>query len=115
MSETNEITINGETYLKKSSLSAETVLTNRCVIRCRNAGVHVGEIVDRNELVLKVKNSNRIWKWSGAFTLSEVAMNGVDRSNSRIAALLPAMDLTTNDVCEVIPIAEGVDLSETKK
>ena len=105
MDETVEI--NGVTYRKKVKLG------NRSLVRCRNAGVHVGTLESRGDGTLVLLKANRIWRWRGANTLSEVAMKGVNRSEHTIIACeVPRITLTESDVCEVIPVADGVDLSE---
>jgi hypothetical protein len=94
---------------------SEKVLVDgqRSLVRCRNAGVHVGTVKSRGNGVLVLSNANRIWRWRGANTLSEVAMKGVDRKNyTRITCEVPLIELTESDVCEVIPVATGVDLTE---
>jgi hypothetical protein len=86
---------------------------DRVLVRTRNAGVHVGTKKHRDADVLVLTNANRIWRWRGANTLSEVAMKGVNRDEyTRIACTVPEIELTCSDVCEVIPVAKGVDLSE---
>jgi hypothetical protein len=103
----DKITIDGVTYQRVVKLSG------RSVIRCRNAGVHVGTVKSRDAHTLILEDANRIWRWSGANTLSEVAMQGVNRSEAtRIATMVPEIELTSSDVCEVIPVADTVDLSE---
>ena len=88
-------------------------MSNRVIVRCRNAGVHVGTLASRNETDTVLKNANRIWRWRGAFTLSEVSQKGVNRKEyTRIACEVPEVILTTSDVCEIIPVADGVDLTE---
>jgi len=88
-------------------------MSKRTLVRCKNAGVHVGEIVHRDGQILVLKNSNRIWRWRGAHDLSFVAMKGVEREKyTRISCELPEITLNWADVCELIPLAEGVDLSE---
>jgi len=116
MKNENEITINNEVYIKKSEVKNQEVNpSNRVLVRTRLAGIHVGELVSRDELTLVLKNSNRIHKWRGAMTLSEVAMKGVNRKEyTRISCLLPLITLTHSDVCEVIPVAEGLDFSEVE-
>ena len=85
----------------------------RSLVRCRNAGVHVGTVESRGDGVLVLTNANRIWRWRGAMTLSEVATKGVNRNEyTRIACMVPRIELTESDVAEVIPVAAGVDLSE---
>ena len=101
------ITVNGVEYVRKVEMS------NRSIVRCRNAGVHVGTVVRRDANVLVLENANRIWRWLGANTLSEVAMRGVNLGEyTRIACEIPSIELTVSDVCEVIPVAEGVELHE---
>ena len=101
------IEINGETYAKV------TTSGDRVLVRCRNAGVWAGTHASRNVATLTLERANRIWRWRGANTLSEVAVNGVNRDGyTRIATEVPEVVLTATDVCEVIPIGAGVDLTE---
>ena len=102
---------NGEEYIKKSE-AQQVTLSDRVIYRCRNAGVHVGTLVSRDGDFIVIKNANRVWKWSAAFTLSEIAMNGLCRETSRIAIMVPEMVLTTSDVCEQISVADGINLTE---
>jgi len=107
------ITINDVEYVRKDQVKAAPVLSDRCIVRCRNAGVHVGTVEQHDEIRLVLSNANRIWRWRGAFTLSEMALNGVNRKEyTRIAAMLPKIELNHSDVCEIIPVADGVDLTE---
>lgn len=59
-----------------------------CVVRTFSAGVHIGVVKEVYPVLqgsdVLFESSRRLWKWEGAFTLSEVANNGV-KSNSRIA------------------------------
>lgn len=60
-----------------------------CIVRTFSAGVHIGVVkevypaLQGSDVVFE--SSRRLWKWEGAFTLSEVANNGVKTSSSRIA------------------------------
>jgi len=84
----------------------------RVIVRCLNAGVHVGTLVKRDAVNTVLKNANRLWRWRGANSLSEVAMSGVIRNEyTRISVEVPEITLTTSDTCEIIPVAEGVDLT----
>lgn len=101
------VTINGEEYVRKTKPSG------RVLVRCRLAGVHVGAKKHRDSDVLVLTDANRIWRWRGAKTLSEISQHGVDRTEwTRIATTVPEIELTASDVCEVVPVADGVDLSE---
>ena len=112
----NKISINGEIYVKESEIKNTQVdLSDRVLVRTRNAGVHIGTIESRDSDTLVLINSNRLYKWRGAMTLSEVAMKGVNRNEyTRISCQLPKITLTCSDVCEVIPIAEGLDFTEVE-
>lgn len=80
-----------------------------CIIRTYSAGVHIGIVKDVNTKVggqgsdILLEEARRIWKWEGAFTLSEVAQNGVDKS-SRIAIEIPEIYIC--GVIEIIPISD---------
>ena len=62
---------------------------------------------------MTLTNARRLWSWSGAFTLSAVATQGVDRANSRISVAVPEILLTEG--IEIIPVSDGVDLSTTEQ
>ena len=107
------ISINGVDYVKADAIPQPKELSDRVLVRCLNAGVHVGTIVEQTATTLTLENANRLWRWRGAFTLSEVAMDGVNRKEyTRIAKMLPRITLILSDVCEIIPVAKGVDLTE---
>jgi len=113
MSTSNTIKIDEVAYVRKDTVKTIPELGNRVLVRCRNAGVHVGTFVSRDSNVLVLKNVNRIWRWRGAHDLNYVAMHGVNREEyTRISCMVPENTLTCSDVCEVIPVAEGVDLTE---
>ena len=107
-----ELTINGITYVPKGSDPAPIKLGPEVLIRTYSAGVHIGTILSRNGTEVELLNARRLWFWEGAFTLNEVAIKGVNRKESRICAAVPSILLT--QAVEIIPIAEGVDLSSTE-
>lgn len=75
------------------------------IVRCRNAGVHAGYLVSRKNGVVRLANSRRLWSWWSKFTLSGLAMEGVlkgKENECRFACVLPLIDLTESDVCEII-------------
>lgn len=76
-----------------------------CVIRTYSAGVHIGyvkEFGEKHPQSAILINSRRLHGWSNACSLSQVAMDGVDPSeSSRIAMEVPEIELT--DAIERIP------------
>ena len=102
----DEIIINGVTYVRKAQ-----AISNLSIIRTYSAGVHVGEVVSLDGKTCVLRNARRIWRWRGANTLNEIALRGVNRKEyTRISETVPSITLT--EAIEVIPVAEGVDLSE---
>lgn len=71
-----------------------------CVVRTYSAGVHIGEVVAKSGTNVLLKDAVRLYKWTEAFTLSEVATQGVG-SGSRIAARVPLIELS--QAIEIIP------------
>jgi len=67
----NEIVINGETYVKQSSEASAYK-----IVRTYSAGVFFGVIESRNGQEVVMRNARRIWYWSGAASLSQLAMEG---------------------------------------
>lgn len=47
------------------------------IVRTYSAGVFAGEIESRNGQEVIMRNARRLWKWSGAASLSQLAMEGV--------------------------------------
>ena len=75
------------------------------VVRTYSAGVHVGELVERNGKEVRLANAKRIWSWKGANTLSEISLHGVG-AGSRVSEAVAVIDLT--EAIEIIECsAEG--------
>jgi hypothetical protein len=71
------------------------------IVRCRNAGVHAGEYVKHSGQEVTLKNSRRIWYWSGAASLSELAVRGA--KNVSACKFAPQVgDIVLLDACEII-------------
>lgn len=70
------------------------------VIRTYSAGVHVGILkeYDATTRHAYLLNSRRLWKWEGAFTLSEISLNGI--KGGRLSVILP--EILIGDVIEII-------------
>lgn len=78
----NEITINGETYVKKSDVPqmAETRDgMEYCIVRTYSAGVFAGYVESRNGKECVVRDARRIWYWDGAASLSQLAVDGTSK------------------------------------
>ena len=78
------------------------------IIRCDRAGVHYGTLVSVNGQTVVLANARRLWFWSGANTLNEVATEGVNR---RSKMSTPVVEITLLDAIEVIACTEEAEAS----
>lgn len=62
------------------------------VVRTYSAGVHVGELIKRIGKEVTLANARRIWSWSGANTLHEIACRGVG-VGSKVSEPVPMIEL----------------------
>ena len=100
----NEITINGTIYVPKAEM-AETGGMRYCIIRTYSAGVHAGYVKERDGKEVTLINARRLWRWAGAFTLSEMAMYGVSKPGEcKFATTVPEIILT--EAIEIIPCTD---------
>ena len=104
-----EINIDGTIYVPKDEVTGIQFATcdglYYCVIRTYSAGVHAGYVAKRDGKEVLLYNSRRLWKWAGAFTLSEIAVNGVSKPEEcRFATTLPEIILT--EAIEIIKCTE---------
>lgn len=75
------------------------------IVRAERAGVFFGEIISRNGSEVEMANVRRIWYWSGAASLSQLATEGVKNpSNSKFTVIVPQM--TILGVIEIIPCTD---------
>ena len=79
MKNKNEIEINGEIYVKKDSYNPAESLDGMKYVICRtySAGVFAGYLKERNGQEVVLLNARRLWYWSGAASLSQLAEEGV--------------------------------------
>ncbi len=98
------ISIDGVDYVKQSDIkkSAETLEGMKYVmVRTQNAGVFSGYLKERNGENVTLKNARRMWYWSGACSLSQLAMEGTKKAGDcKFPCEVSSIDLT--QVIEVI-------------
>ena len=69
------------------------------IVRTYSAGAHFGYLVSRDGKEVTLTGSRRIWRWYGAWTLSEIATAGLDEKKSRVAA---PVDIVLTEAIEII-------------
>lgn len=71
------------------------------LVRTYSAGVHFGYLVSREGKEVVLEKSRRIWRWFGAWTLSEIATSGLDTRQSKVGA---PVNITLTEVIEIIDV-----------
>lgn len=74
----------------------------RVLIRTYSAGVHFGTLISREGQEVHLEQARRLWSWNGALSLSEIAANGINISNSKIS--VPVAEILLTQAIEIIPI-----------
>ena len=76
------------------------------VVRTYSAGVHVGELKSRKGKEVVLVNTRRLWKWCGAFSLSEVAVEGIKDGSK------PSISAPENLLAEAIEVLKTTPAAE---
>lgn len=80
------------------------------VVRCDRAGVFYGEIVMRKEGDVVMANVRKLWHWSGANSVEDLAMTGVtDPSGCQFTVWVPEM--TVMNPVQILPCTDKAKAS----
>ncbi len=88
---------------KAVDYSDHPLIGKKVIVRCRDAGVHAGELISINGRTVIIKDSRRMWRWwsKSEMSLSGVARCGLNHKESKVSGELK-QPLTLTDACEVI-------------
>jgi len=65
------------------------------IVRTYSAGVFAGNLIKRKGKEVEMKNARRIWKWSGAASLSQLAVDGTSKPTMcKFPIAIPKIELT---------------------
>jgi len=78
-------------------------LSNYTMVRTYSAGVFAGKIEKREGKEVVLSNARRIWYWSGASSLSELATLGTSKPDE-CKFPLPVVEVSLTEVIELIPM-----------
>lgn len=103
----NEIEINGEIYIKKSSVEP-MIKSKYVIVRTYSAGVFAGNIESQDGKHVVMLNARRLWYWDGGSSLSELAVKGTSKpENCKFPCPVDRIELT-----EVIEILNVTDIAK---
>lgn len=82
----NTVTINGKEYILKDSVQNNSKAESKDgleykLVRCQNSGVFAGYLKSLNDRQAVILEARRIWYWSGAASLSQLAIDGTSKPN----------------------------------
>ncbi len=105
-SELKEIEINGITYVPKGEQVKEAKGEYPIyMVRTYSAGVFFGELKSREGKEVVLLNARRVWYWTGAASLSQLAQSGTSNPNGcKFPQAISEVILT--EVIELIPVTE---------
>jgi len=114
MSQVNMV-IDGVKYVRsdeKSNVNLKDGLT-LCIVRTYSAGVFIAWVdYDSCDFFnCKLTDAIRIWKWAGAFTLSELAVNGTSEPSSCRFSEVVVSEQKVNRVIEMIPVTDKANVT----
>lgn len=102
------ISIDGTDYVRKDStgnVAAPIDGMPFVMIRTYSAGVFFGYLESRTGKEVKLRKAKRVFYWSGAASLSQLAQEGTTKPNDcKFCVELPSIELM--EAIEVIPISE---------
>jgi len=105
----NELEVNGNTYVLKSLAGNNKLVEVNglkfVMVRTYSAGVHFGYLKSQNGKEVELLNSRRVFYWSGACSLSQLALEGTKKPNDcKISVIVPSIFLT--EAIEIISMTE---------
>lgn len=72
------------------------------IVRCTHAGVFFGEIKERQGQDVVMTNVRKLWYWSGACAVEELAVNGVSQPKDCKFTVI-VEEMTVMDPVQIIP------------
>jgi hypothetical protein len=107
----NEIEINGKKYVLKDSIKQQPVMASKekdmeyAIVRTYSAGVLAGYIASEKGQEVEIHEARRLWYWSGAASLSQLAMEGVKKPQD-CKFPCPVAKVRVKQAIEILPCTE---------
>ena len=80
---------------------------NYVIVRTYSAGVFAGNLISQKGKVVQLVNARRLWSWSGAASLSQLAKEGVKNPlNCKFAVAVSVTLTEAIEIIETTPAAE---------
>ena len=91
---------------KKATKKTTKKIAKIVMIRTYSAGVHFGKLVSRKGKEVVLKDAHRVFYWTNACSLSQLAIQGSQNKNTenKISVSVPEIILT--EAIEIIPMTK---------
>ena len=101
MNKCENVVIGGIEYVPKDS----EIYEDYVIVRTYSAGVFMGHLHSRNGQEVVLHDASRLWYWSGAASLSQMAVEGVSNPSAcKFPVAVP--EVTLLQVIEIIPCSK---------
>ena len=81
-------------------------MEQKYIVRTDRAGVFFGEIVERTEHEIHMKNVRKLWYWDGACAVEQLAMDGTKKpTGCKFTVIVHEMVIA--DPIQIIPCPEN--------
>ena len=81
------------------------MIGKKVIVRGESSGVFFGTLVEKNDREVVLENCRRIWFWSGAASISQLAVDGTKKpENCKFTVSVNSIMIL--DVIEIIPCSE---------
>jgi hypothetical protein len=106
----SELELNGVKYVRKDSIQQNNPAPDlngmkMVMIRTYSAGVHFGYLKSRTGKEVELLKARRVWYWSGACSISQLAMEGSTKiSECKISMEVESIELL--EAIEIIPMTD---------
>lgn len=108
-----EITLDGEIYIPKKNAGNEATKNGLkyVLVRTDRAGCFVGylqsKLLLQNGFAVKLFQARRLWRWGGAASLSQIAMQGVSKPDEcKFPIEVDEIDLIGIEIITVTELAK---------
>lgn len=81
------------------------MIGKKVIVRGQASGVFFGTLAEKNGREVKLNNCRRLWFWSGAASLSQLAVDGVANPNN-CKFTVTVEEIAVLDAIEIIPCTE---------
>jgi len=101
------IKINEVEYVRKDSIKPQVeTMENIVMVRTYSAGVHFGELVSREGKEVVLKDAHRVFYWTNACSLSQLAIQGSQNKNTDNKISMAVPEITLTEAIEIIPMTK---------